>query len=160
MDGKQKAWNIRNTVQLWISRFSGVVFAVGGIYGFIQDTLSSGEFAISEALLGAIIFSIGFWLIYIVSIGLPVYLIVNALESARKKQNPFYQGVEFILSFVTAALYICALFDYVFSGGSFLIIPVVELISSGTLEYSFWQCEDWVMGEGPWAYCADDMFGN
>ena len=129
----------------WISRIYGGAAVVFGIWGFFQD--ADGIF---ERLGNLLVMAFGSILFVGLFVMVPLMIFDGAKNVASQEKNPFKQGIAFVWFICLAS---CAL-DLLLMGGTFIVIPIVFILFYGSMEGTFWGCDDWViMDEG--SYCAD-----
>ena len=129
----------------WISRIYGGAAVVFAIWGFFQD--ADGIF---ERLGNVLLFAFGSMLFVGLFVIVPLMIFDGAKNVASQEKDPFKQGIKFVW-FICLML---AFFDLALMRSTFIITPVLTILFTGSMDGTYWNCNDWVnMDEG--SFCAD-----
>jgi hypothetical protein len=129
------------------------------VLGILVGTLSIIGFASSDAvgfgrLIDAIIFPVGIgFALYLVSVILLFIFgpIIGALTE-KDSGKPFLTG----LYAVGASFVLACVLDGALLQGTFLYQPTFHLLTSGTLEGTYWECDtEWVFHDEGYGACRD-----
>ena len=149
--GKDDPLGLEEKLDPWINRIYGISTVCGAIGGFIiggTDPFSGGFWG---RVFAAAAFAIGAPLAIGIFIFTPLQLIIWSIGEASKEKNHFKQGVVFILHIT----FFLGLLDFLLNRGTFIFFPFFHILFTGSLEGTFWMCDDWVAVEEG-SYCADD----
>lgn len=149
MDEQDDELGLSKKIEPWVYRLYGLVALCTAIWGLFIDAQG-----FSDRLYNVIFFTFGATIAVGLLVHLPIFIIIMALNVASREKNPIVQGI----SFGFFIFIILCILDLV-TGGSFLVHPIFSIIFSGSLEGTYWQCENWVSYdtyEGGTRYsCAD-----
>ena len=151
LDEEDDPIGLERKLNPWMNRIYGMSAICGVIGGFIIGGTDGFNDGFWGRVFAAGMFALGVPLAIGILIHSPLLIIIWAIGEASKEKNHFKQGVVFILHIAL----ILGFLDWVLNRGTFIFFPFFHIIFSGSLEGTFWMCDDWVAVEEG-SYCADD----
>ena len=119
----------------WVGRIYGGAVVVFSVVGFFLAADSFGERLwniVGLGFLSAILVS--------VFVVLPMVILEGAKNVSEQEKDPFKQGIKFVF-FICLAL---CVFDLILMEGTFLVSPVISILTTGSTEGTYWNCDNWV----------------
>lgn len=127
------------------------ILVVSFLYFFFTNDRS-----IVMGLVGAV----GILIFGMMIVSLLALIISFGIDQTSGKESPLGKVVSFLFGIIIALFVL----DFLLSFGTYLIGPSFKFVTSGTLEGTFWNCENWVSAEEYFAdgntsthyWCDDD----
>ena len=138
----------------WFFRLIGALAGIGFLWSFFDPLHSS----FMERIGSGFLVGLGTYLILYMAGFLLNLVLRQSVEYAAQSKNPFVQGLKFIFF-----AFICfGVIDVALLGGNFIAQPVLVIIASGSLEGTYWGCDNWRVIEDyegiTRSFCDDDNY--